>query len=67
MKKAEKFARRAFRLEVKQPPEPEPLVCAPKPMVGLFSMLSDDQKRAALAFKGNHNFGASEHRLALKG
>ncbi len=50
-----KFGHYIYRLS---PTGPE------KPMVGLFSTLSDDQKRFALAFKGNHNFGASEHRMS---
>lgn len=65
-----KYARglgRSFRMEPKQPPEPEPFVCAPKPMVGLFATLTEAQQKAALTFQGNENFGAHEHRLGHKG
>jgi hypothetical protein len=56
-----KFAngfRRALGLETAQPKPPELLVPAPKPMVGLFSMLDTQQQKQALTYVGNHNFGA---------
>lgn len=56
-----KFAngfRRALGWETAQPKPPELLVPTPKPMVGMFSMLDAQQKKQALTYLGNHNFGA---------
>lgn len=50
--------RRALGMETAQPKPPELLVPGPKPMVGLFAKLDAKQKKEALAFSGDHNFGA---------
>ncbi len=49
---------RVFGRETVQPKPPELLVATPKPMVGLFAKLDESQKKQALTFSGNHNFGA---------
>ena len=43
-------------------PEPEPVNSKPRPMVGFFAMLSDEEKRAALAYRGPENHGTEELR-----
>ena len=40
--------------------EPEVLARKPKPMVGLFATLSEEQKARALAYRGAESFGPSE-------
>lgn len=43
-------------------PEPEPLNARPRPMVGFFASLTDEQKQAALAYRGTENHGDEEMR-----
>ena len=56
-KAAESF-RRALARSTLQPAASEVLLSPPKPMVGLFSALTAEQKRSALTYAGNHNFGS---------
>ena len=50
------------RLETVQPPPPEALRPKPRPMVGLYALLSEEQKKRALNFKGSETFGPDEFR-----
>jgi hypothetical protein len=38
-------------------PEPEPVFGKSRPMTGFFASLTDEQKRAALAYRGDENHG----------
>lgn len=42
--------------------EPEPVTATPRPMIGFFATLSDQEKRAALSYRGPENHGAEELR-----
>lgn len=57
------FGRR-FSREVLQPSEPEAVSNKPLPTVGLFALLSDEQKRKALLVDQDESFGPNEHRRA---
>jgi len=54
-------ARNSVTLSPKPLPEPEPLRAAPRPMTGFLSLLTADQREAALAYRGEdtHPSGAS--------
>lgn len=43
---------RGFRTEARQPAAPEPLRVRPRPTVGLWSTLTDEQRQAALSYRG---------------
>ena len=43
--------------------EPEVLPSKPLPMVGLFTLLTDEQKRLSLQHTGHENFGPDDLRL----
>lgn len=58
--------RKLVRLEAKLPPEPEVLQNSPRPMVGLFSTLSESQKAKALSLEENVNFGEEDFLLGGK-
>jgi hypothetical protein len=57
---------RSRHLMAPKPREPEVVQNARKPMVGLFSSLSDSQKAKALNLDANTNFGPSKHLLGEK-
>jgi hypothetical protein len=38
-------------------PEPEPVNAKARPMAGLFASLTDDQKKQALAYRGDETHG----------
>lgn len=58
--------RKLVRLEAKLPPEPEVLHSPPRPMVGLFSTLTEAQKAGALSLEENVNFGEDNFLLGGK-
>lgn len=41
-------------------PEPEPFCAKPREMTGFWSTLTDDQKRRALAYRGEESHGDKE-------
>lgn len=43
-------------------PELGSMTVEPRPMVGFFATLSEEEKRAALAYRGPENHGADEMR-----
>ena len=47
----------------KRPSEPELLCGKPRPMTGFFASLTEDQKKRALAYRGEENHGGSEFSL----
>lgn len=49
-------------LHPKPLPEPEPVRPAARPVTGFFALLSDDQRKAALAFCGDDSHGSEEFR-----
>lgn len=48
------------RLHEKPLAEPEPVNAAPRPLVGFFAGLTEEQKKRVLAFKGDESFGEPE-------
>lgn len=50
------------RLADKPRPEPEPVNAVERPMTGLYSSLSADQKKRALSYRGNENHGDPRYR-----
>lgn len=62
--RATQMFRNRIRLVGKPLPEPEPVFAStPRQMVGLFALLSDDQKRQALSYDGDENHGDSAFKL----
>ena len=53
-------------LDRKQPDEPELLEDEPLPMVGLFALLSPEQQRFVLNYRGDENMGNEKFRLGKK-
>lgn len=69
MKPLEKLATRlGFRpkMQKPQPAEPEVLRNTSKPAVGLFALLSEEQKAKAKRGTGNEDFGPSDYSLKGK-
>ena len=69
MKPLEKLAVRfGFRpkMQKPQPAEPEVVRNAAKPVVGLFGLLTEDQKTMALNGTGGEDFGPSQYYLKGK-
>ncbi|WP_116083186.1 hypothetical protein [Tropicimonas sp. IMCC34011] len=57
MKKVKNLRRRMFGQEAKAPAKPEVLYQQPKPMVGLYALLSAEQKKSAVKFNECEAFG----------
>lgn len=51
-------------LQSKPTPEPESVRAAARPVTGFFALLSDDQRKAALAYCGDDSHGSTEFRRA---
>jgi hypothetical protein len=47
-------------LHPKPTPEPEPVRAAARPVTGFFALLTDDQRKAMLAYCGDDSVGAEE-------
>lgn len=56
------FSRYQSRQQNKPVAEPEVLNASPLPMVGLFALLTEEQKKLALAFDENEGFGPDDFR-----
>jgi hypothetical protein len=54
------------KMQKPQPSEPEVLRNTRKPTVGLFGLLTDDQKTLALSGKGDESFGPDMYSLKGK-
>ena len=53
----ELFGWAGVRFEDKPLPEPEPVNATARPMRGFFAGLTEEHKRAALAYRGEENHG----------
>lgn len=51
------FGRFSVRLEAKPLPEPEPVNAKARPMTGFFAGLTEEQKKKALAYRGEDSHG----------
>ena len=52
LERAKQFLGFKVTVEPKPLPEPEPAYAQPRPMLGLLALLSPDQRKVALAYRG---------------